>query len=167
MNIRKVGSRDGKKIELQMTPMIDIVFQLLIFFILTLKIVAPEGDFAIAMPAGTVSIPPVLDISLPIRIHLESDENGELASIVRLDPVGSGESYADMAALKKFIKQHVDQHGGPGSKGVKELEVELDIDYSLKHTYAIAAISTISGEKKGDNVETWIENIRFTKPPRN
>jgi biopolymer transport protein ExbD len=165
MNIRKMTSRGGEKIELQMTPMIDIVFQLLIFFILTLKIVAPEGDFAISMPSGTGRTP--LDFPLPIRIQLSADEEGELASIVRLDPAGSGESYPDMAALKQFIKKRVDQHGGPGSNGVKELEVELDIDYGLKHTYAIAAISTISGEKKGDHVEKWIEKIQFTPPPRN
>ncbi len=35
-----------------MTPMIDVVFQLLIFFMLTLKIIAPEGDFNINMPLG-------------------------------------------------------------------------------------------------------------------
>ncbi len=41
-----------EKIELQMTPMIDIVFQLLIFFIMTFKIVEVEGDFNIKMPAS-------------------------------------------------------------------------------------------------------------------
>ena len=54
----------GQKVELQMTPMIDIVFQLLIFFIITFKIVAPEGDFNIKMPlaapsAGRARRPPV------------------------------------------------------------------------------------------------------------
>ncbi|NBP80347.1 hypothetical protein EBU58_06445, partial [bacterium] len=33
------------KIDINMTPMIDIVFQLLAFFIMSLKIVQPEGDF--------------------------------------------------------------------------------------------------------------------------
>jgi hypothetical protein len=35
-----------------MTPMIDVVFQLMSFFMCTLKIVAPEGDFDIRMPLG-------------------------------------------------------------------------------------------------------------------
>ena len=34
-----------------MTPMIDIVFNLLIFFVMTFKITAPEGDFNVKMPA--------------------------------------------------------------------------------------------------------------------
>jgi biopolymer transport protein ExbD len=42
--------RKNDKIELQMTPMIDIVFQLLVFFIMTFKIVSQEGDFNIKMP---------------------------------------------------------------------------------------------------------------------
>ena len=41
----------NEKIELQMTPMIDIVFQLLVFFIMTFNVVAQEGDFNIRMPA--------------------------------------------------------------------------------------------------------------------
>ena len=38
------------KVEIPMAPMIDIVFQLLIFFMLNLKIVAPEGNFNINLP---------------------------------------------------------------------------------------------------------------------
>ena len=42
----------GGKIAIDMTPMIDVVFQLLIFFMCTLKMVEPEGDFDISMPLG-------------------------------------------------------------------------------------------------------------------
>jgi len=37
------------KIALDMTPMIDVVFQLLIFFMCTLKVIEPEGDFDISI----------------------------------------------------------------------------------------------------------------------
>ncbi len=50
MRIRKTGSGLGDKIELQMTPMIDVVFQLLIFFMFTFKIATQEGDFNVKMP---------------------------------------------------------------------------------------------------------------------
>ena len=59
-----------KKVDvgLDMTSMIDIVFQLLIFFIMTFKIVAPEGDFNIRMPKAAPSqnstpedlVPPII-----------------------------------------------------------------------------------------------------------
>ena len=45
MHARNTGRRHVGKARLLMTPMIDVVFLLLIFFIMTFKIVAPEGDF--------------------------------------------------------------------------------------------------------------------------
>ena len=50
MKVRNTSRRSEENVELMMTPMIDIVFQLLVFFIMTFKIVAPEGDFNIKMP---------------------------------------------------------------------------------------------------------------------
>ena len=43
MSVTIDKGRLGKGLE--MTPMIDIVFQLLVFFIMTFKIVSQEGDF--------------------------------------------------------------------------------------------------------------------------
>ena len=52
MRIRNREER--KKNQLNMTSMIDIVFLLLVFFVMTFKIVELEGDFSIRMPlAGT------------------------------------------------------------------------------------------------------------------
>ena len=48
LKLKKQGLPD--KIPIDMTPMIDIVFQLLTFFVMTLKIVEAEGDFNIKMP---------------------------------------------------------------------------------------------------------------------
>ena len=43
--------KQQEKLETNMSAMIDVVFQLLIFFMLTLKLIEPEGDFNINMPA--------------------------------------------------------------------------------------------------------------------
>ena len=62
------------RIASQMTPMIDVVFQLLIFFMLTLKLIEPEGDFNINMPLGRPSEAKVTDAELqPIKVRLEAD----------------------------------------------------------------------------------------------
>ena len=50
MRVRNVDGIKDEKVEVQMTPMIDIVFQLLVFFIMTFKIVSLEGDFHVKMP---------------------------------------------------------------------------------------------------------------------
>lgn len=52
----KIKSRAATKVELMMTPMIDIVFQLLIFFIMSFKIAAQEGDFNIKMPLAASAV---------------------------------------------------------------------------------------------------------------
>ena len=48
MHIKKTNP--DAKVEMQMTPMIDIVFQLLTFFIMTFKIIAAECDSDIKLP---------------------------------------------------------------------------------------------------------------------
>jgi len=65
-----MAKRESKlvsKIDINMTPMIDVVFQLLTFFMLTLKSVVVEGDFNIRMPLGASAgaaednpIPPII-----------------------------------------------------------------------------------------------------------
>ena len=55
MRFREHHVGPEEKIELQMTPMIDIVFQLLVFFIMTFKIVAQEGDFNVKMPLASAN----------------------------------------------------------------------------------------------------------------
>jgi len=45
----------SEKVELQMTSMIDVVFLLLAFFVITYKTPEVEGDFAIRMPVEAQS----------------------------------------------------------------------------------------------------------------
>lgn len=56
-----------KVVEMQMTPMIDMVFLLLVFFMVTSKPIKPEADISIGLP-GQVSQEEVLDIPDEQRI---------------------------------------------------------------------------------------------------
>ncbi len=80
MKIRHVPEKT--KIELQMVPMIDIVFQLLIFFIMTFKVAQMEGDFNIKMPSSAPS-KNVMDEELipPMKLRLLAGEQGQIAGI--------------------------------------------------------------------------------------
>jgi biopolymer transport protein ExbD len=48
----KMRKNTEAKVEQNMTAMIDVVFQLLTFFVMSFKVAAMEGDFNIKMPAS-------------------------------------------------------------------------------------------------------------------
>ena len=169
MKFRNTGG-EVEKIEPPMAPMIDIVFQLLIFFMLTLKIVEPEGDFSINMPLGKpTQQTDVLDPFEPIMVRLKANEDGSLAQIevVGREPFGSGEKAFGM--LNMTILRVIGRSGSPES--LKQ-EVEIDADYNLNYEYSLRAMSACTGRLELDSetgkpvVVRYVENIKFTPPKR-
>jgi biopolymer transport protein ExbD len=73
------GDRDRARITLSITPMIDVVFQLLIYFLLTAGIVSKERNLRAELsPEQSASMsndPFALDIE-PLVIRVESTPNG-------------------------------------------------------------------------------------------
>ena len=161
MKIRHPGGGLSDKVEQQMTPMIDVVFQLLTFFIMSFKIVAVEGDFNIKMPAPATQGAPTDDPTFPpIMIRLEAGANGGLAGITMGD-----RRVENMAELRSEVLGIVGTESGPGSVA-DETEVEIDADYNLKYQHIIEAITAVSGYVKSDRtVGKLIEKIKFA-PPR-
>lgn len=174
MRVRNVGGLEGEKIELQMTPMIDIVFQLLVFFIMTFKIVALEGDFNIKMPLAAPREGQPDDRDLPpFRLRMTANSDGSLRTL-RLDQQTLGANLASLAevrgafaALHQEIIARVGDDRGPGSIA-ETAEVELDCDYDLNYQYVIQAITAVSGyisPRDDKTVVKLIEKIKFS-PPR-
>ena len=158
MKIRNRDSRADDKIELQMTPMIDIVFQMLVFFIMTFKIVTQEGDFNIKMPLAAASGAEVDPTALDMRLRLTSNLDGDLTGI-RLNET-TFDSFED---LHLHI---VGLIGGdqPGSFR-DSAEVEIDADYQLRYSFVIQAITAVTGYRNDqDEVVKLIEKIRFSPP---
>ena len=149
------------KIEIQMTPMIDIVFQLLTFFIMTFKIVAAEGDFDIKMPlsARSEGLPPEETLP-PMKVRLTSTSSGQLTKI-RLNDSDFGVSFD---GLHNYIISVIGDERGRGSRQ-ETAEVELDCDPQLHYEYVIRAITAVSGYADADgNIVKLVEKIRFTPP---
>lgn len=142
-----------------MTAMIDVVFQLLIFFLLTFKIVLPEGDFNIKMPRSTVEAIPDPNQIPPIKVQLRATADGELAEIVFND-----ESFGvDFDRLQgRLIALVGDQPGPATAQG--SAEVELAADFQLKYVHTAEAISRISGYVRNGRIVKLIEKIHFTPP---
>jgi biopolymer transport protein ExbD len=161
----KLGSAQGvgsEGIEIPMTPMIDVVFQLLSFFLMTFKIVSPEGDFNIKMPLAAPSPGKADESQLPpTKITLRADDNGVLNGILL-----GNRAIKSRQELQREIRAMVNDAGGAGSAGALALEVELDCDYQLRFEYVIDAITDISGLVTADGrIVKLIEKVKFS-PPR-
>ncbi|MBC8206282.1 MAG: biopolymer transporter ExbD [Kiritimatiellaeota bacterium] len=63
MNLSKKNSGDAK-LELQIAPLIDVVFLLLIYFMVTASLIKKEGDISFVLPA---SVPPTKIINIPVE----------------------------------------------------------------------------------------------------
>jgi biopolymer transport protein ExbD len=157
------NTHKAEKIELQMTPMIDIVFQLLIFFIMTFKIVVPEGDFNIRMPVSAPAAgPPDPNQLPPIKVRLRADAGGTLTNI-QMNETGLGR---DFSGLRNNLMSVVGNERGAGSIA-ETAEVELDCDYGLRYEFVIQAITAISGYRAEDgSVVKLIEKIKFSPPKK-
>jgi biopolymer transport protein ExbD len=161
MKIRHSTGSAPDKVEQQMTPMIDIVFQLLTFFIMSFKIATVEGDFSIKMPLAAPSAGRPEDTPLPpIRIRLTAGPGGELSGI------RMGErALPSFKALHEEIIGIVGTQSGPGSLA-ESAEVELDADYNLQFRHVISAITAVSGYvDPNGRIVKLIEKIKFS-PPR-
>ncbi len=111
----RIATAEPEEIKLNMTAMIDIVFQLLVFFIMTFKVVAMEGDFNIRMPLATTDMTENIEEELPelITVKLRAGENGNINSIL----VDDNETFADenmFLDLTDYVEQRVAGEGDPG-----------------------------------------------------
>ena len=59
-----------KSIELDMTPMIDVVFLLIVFFTLVMNFVVADQNERIKLPVSELAQPPELPPSQPIILHV-------------------------------------------------------------------------------------------------
>ena len=159
MKIRHSTSSGQNKVEMQMTPMIDIVFQLLIFFVMSFKIASQEGDFNIKMPLNAADSAQDEEPQLPIKVRLKAAGDGKLAGIEM-----NGRPMSNFDELRKEIIAIVGSDTGPESAAAKT-EVELDCDYALKYEYVVSAVTAVSGYISPDNqIVKLIEKIKFTAP---
>jgi biopolymer transport protein ExbD len=147
------------RVSFDMTPMIDCCFQLIIFFMLTLKIFTPEGDFNIKMPLSAPSEGVPQDDQLPpIKVRLKAQADGSLQAI----ELGNRSLGTSFPALRAQMRDMLGDSAGPGGSSA---EVELDCDYELRYNYVIEAITAVSGYVQDGSIQKLVEKVKFA-PPR-
>lgn len=159
MKIRKSAAGAADKVDINMTPMIDVVFQLLSFFVMSFKVIAMEGDFNVKMPLAAPREGLPDDNALPpIKVRLTADSDGRLSSIAL-----NANGLSTMDDLRNEVIKIVGDDVGPGS--IRETaEIELDCDYDLKYNHVIEAITSVSGYRQGDQIVKLVEKIKFSSP---
>ena len=143
-----------------MTPIIDLIFNLLIFFILTYNFAGPEGDFGVRMSEKTASASlnsAKIDTPVePFPIRLRSNPQGDLVDIL----VGQRSLGPNMRQLHLEARQFV---GADLSKAA-DIEAELDCDPRLRYEYTIQAIDMISGYRdEAGQIQPLIRRHSFTR----
>jgi biopolymer transport protein ExbD len=95
----RVRRRDQQLVEMQMGPMIDMVFLLLVFFMVTAKPIKQESDISLGLP-GTVSAEETVELPDEQRIRIEDD-----GSIVLNDSVLGTPADSDLGELVATLKR--------------------------------------------------------------
>jgi biopolymer transport protein ExbD len=111
-----MGLRLNKKplepYEIDMTPMIDMTFQLIAFFMILINFEAAEQDARVVLPSSALAKPPEAPFETPITIQMTKDGK----------PVLGGELFADRNSIIPKLKNEVyvleSQGKGAGSATV-------------------------------------------------
>jgi biopolymer transport protein ExbD len=144
---RKRQSLERPKIN--MTPMIDVVFLLLTFFVMTFRIIIPEGDFNIRMSPMGQALPAAIDTD-SVQIRLLAHADGALSAI-RLND----EFVENFDLLRQRVSTiHAVK---PNAK------IELCADDHLRYEYSIRAITAVNGEIHEGQIRKICDQIQFVR----
>ncbi len=90
----KIKARGAEFIEIDYTPMIDMTFQLIAFFMILINFSDGEQDQRVQLPSSAVAIPPTTPLDAPITIQMKRD-----GGIIM-----NGEVLTDVNDLRPFLK---------------------------------------------------------------
>jgi biopolymer transport protein ExbD len=155
MKIRKREDRDPET-QLQLSSLIDVVFLLLVFFVLTFRIVAMEGDFNVRM--ATLPEPGTLvDVDLPpMQVRLQADSEGALTTVEL-----NGQRLAGPDGLRNRLLSLAESNS-TASGLLPNSEMVLHCDPNLKYDYVVQIITAASGVESADGeMMPLVEKIRF------
>ena len=152
----KLKRPDTHPQRLNIIPLIDVVFMLLAFLLMTFKIGSPEGDFEANLShagGGKSVVEPSADQPVePLRVRMISDGNGNLVNI----KTGDHEFGPDLKRLRNHV---VDMLENCPETRRKQMQAEIEFDRLLRYQYTMDAISAVRGYFSGNDFVPLIENI--------
>lgn len=144
-----------------MSAMIDVVFLLLIFFMLTLQIAVPEGVHAVETPAAGPGPVPEVPVVSEVRVRLIADADGHLAEI-RLGRRSLGNGDKAIERLGQEVQTLAFEARGIVDDG---LPVIIEADPELQFTYSLRALGACQKQRHPDGqLETLRTRVRMVSP---
>jgi biopolymer transport protein ExbD len=129
--------KDVQTVEMQMGPMIDMVFLLLVFFMVTAKPIKQESDINLGLP-GTVAQEETVDIPDEQRITIRADGQ-VILNDQPMDSVASEELPTLLATLKRF-KESADSNKS-------EALITIQADDGAKHQRIVNVLNVCAKAK--------------------
>jgi biopolymer transport protein ExbD len=134
---RKVEKQIGVSLSAMVTPMLDMSFQLLNFFILTFKIMPTEGQLSINLPkVDATDSPPPLEPLPPedkkdeYTITVHAGAGGEVALLGLKGPTVNSDNIKNFGDLLAQLKA-IPKPAGRGAEGVSiTIESANDLIYA-------------------------------------
>jgi biopolymer transport protein ExbD len=119
----RIKARGPEMVDIDMTPMIDMTFQLIAFFMILINFDAQEQDERIQLPSSQLAKPPEAPLETPITIQLTRTGSVILGGTVFADPAGikptlNNEKYVlesqnkDATSATIVIRAHKDAETG-------------------------------------------------------
>ncbi|HAI12630.1 MAG TPA: hypothetical protein DCM28_13060 [Phycisphaerales bacterium] len=104
---RRAAKRKSPVMRLNLTSMIDVIFLLLVYFVVTANFATGEGVLTTNMPAKSggefaIDMPPVM----PLRVYLYADD-GTSYKIRVVGQTEQPKTFTELATLLKQTSQHM------------------------------------------------------------
>jgi biopolymer transport protein ExbD len=131
MQIRR---RDTQTVEMQMGPMIDMVFLLLVFFMVTAKPIKPESDIDIGLP-GTVAQEESVDIPDEQKIRIEPSGQVVLNDLPMDDPASK-----ELPTLQRTLKRFKESAEANKSEPL----ITIDADDEARHQRIVDVLNVVA-----------------------
>lgn len=90
----KIKARGAEYVEIDYTPMIDMTFQLIAFFMILINFSDGEQDQRVQLPSSAIAKPPQAPLETPITIQMVRD--GKI--------VMNGQLLPEVDAIRPFLK---------------------------------------------------------------
>lgn len=129
---------------INMTPMIDAVFLLLIFFMLTLRIIAPEGNLDARVQRPNPSREDA-STAFVVRVRCTANPDGSLAQLY----FGADSLGADAPACWERLNSRLFRL--TGSDDPPEMPVQIEADPNLAYEHTLHALSACTGRIDPDS----------------